>query len=165
MGILNFFSEYIIHLIFVIGLIGIIAGFLFGSIPFISTYSLPIKVISILVFSIGVYLQGGLAEKKETERKIKEVEIKVKTLETQAANLNTQLQSTIYERDELIKNKGQTIIKYIDRYRDREILKTIEGPERVRVEEIIKYVESCPIPKEFLDIHNQAARLNRNDVK
>jgi hypothetical protein len=32
----------------------------------------------------------------------------------------------------------------------------VEGPERVRVEEVIKYIENCPVPKEMLDIHNKA---------
>ena len=56
----------------------------------------------------------------------------------------------------------QNATKYIDRYKDREVIKTLPGEERVRVEEVIKYVENCPVPKELLDIHNNAARMNKS---
>lgn len=163
MFILNILPEWIIHIIFILGLLGVIAGFVLGFIPFISRYLLPIKIISILVLSFGLYLEGGLAKHKESLLKIKEVEAKVAILEKQASDLNTEMQSVIFERNELLNKKSETIIKYIDRFRDREVLKTVEGPERVRIEEIIKYVENCPIPKEFIDIHNKAATLNKDN--
>ena len=40
------------------------------------------------------------------------------------------------------------IIKYIDR-------------EIVKKEEVVKFVENCPIPKDIVDQHNAAARLNK----
>lgn len=163
MFILNILPEWMIHTIFMLGLSGVIAGFVLGFIPFISKYSLPIKIISILVLSFGLYLEGGLAKHKESLLKIKEAEIKVAKLEKQASDLNTEMQSIIIERNELLNKKSETIIKYIDRFRDREVLRTVEGPERVRIEEIIKYVENCPIPVEFIDIHNKAATLNKDN--
>ena len=39
------------------------------------------------------------------------------------------------------------------------VLKEIPGPERIRVEEVIKYVERCPVPAELLDAHNRAAAI------
>ena len=71
------------------------------------------------------------------------------------------MQAAVTERDNALKKKGDTIIQYVDRFKDREVLRTIEGPERVRVEEVIKYVENCPVPKELLDIHNEAAKLRK----
>lgn len=165
MWIFTIMPEWVTHLIFAAGLVGVIAGFVLGFIPFIKRYLLPIKIISLIVFAFGVYLEGGLADNKEWELKVKEVEAKVAKAEAEAAKLNTQLQAATTERDNAIKNKGDTIIKYVDRYKDREILKTVEGPERVRIEEVIKYVESCPVPKELLDIHNEAAKLKQKGDK
>lgn len=159
MWIFTVISETIVHLILAAGIVGIIAGFVLGFIPLIGKYKLPIQIISLLTFALGVYLEGGLANEKEWQLRVKEVEAQVAKAEAQSATLNTQLQSAINERDNIIKQKGDTVVKYIDRYKDRTVLQTIEGPERVRVEEVIKYVETCPVPKELLDIHNNAAKL------
>ena len=85
----------------------------------------------------------------------------MKSAEEQAKQTNENIKTEVVEKTKVIKEKGDTIVKYIDRYKDREVLKEVPGPERVRVEEIIKYVETCPVPKEFIDAHNDAARLNK----
>jgi hypothetical protein len=165
MFILSVLPEFIIHLIFAIGILGLIAGFVLGFVPLIGKYKLPVQIISILVFSLGLYLEGGLADYKEWELKVKEMEAKVAKAEAESARLNTELQASVADKGKVIKEKGETIIKYVDRYKDRTVLQTVEGPERVRVEEVIKYVENCPVPKELLDIHNNAAKLNKGDKK
>ena len=53
MWILSFLPEFIPHLIFIIGVLGTIAGFVLGFIPFVSTYKLPIQITSILILSLG----------------------------------------------------------------------------------------------------------------
>ena len=165
MWIFTIAPEWVIHLIFSVGLLGVIAGFVLGFIPFINRYLLPIKIISLIVFAFGLYLEGGLADNKEWQLKIKEVEAQVAKAEAEAAKANTELQAALTNKTDVIKQKGETIVKYVDRYKDKEVLKTIEGPERVRVEEVIKYVETCPVPKELIDIHNQAAGMNKGDKK
>ena len=162
MWIFTVTPDYVTHLVFAIGLLGVIAGFVLGFIPLIKKYAIPIKIISLLVFALGVYLEGGLADNKEWELKVKEVEAKVAKAEAAAAKANTELQAALTDKSNTIKEKGDTIIKYVDRFKDREVLKTIEGPERVRVEEVIKYVENCPVPKELLDLHNDAAKMKKS---
>jgi hypothetical protein len=162
MWIFTIAPDWVIHLIFSVGLLGVIAGFVLGFIPFINRYLLPIKIISLIIFAFGLYLEGGLADNKEWELRVKEMEAKVAQAEAEAAKKNTELQAALTGKSTVIKEKGDTIIKYVDRYRDREVLKTIQGPERVRVEEVIKYVETCPVPKELINIHNEAATMNRD---
>ena len=36
-----------------------------------------------------------------------------------------------------------------------------EVKEKEVIKEVIKYVENCPVPKEIIDLHNQAAELNK----
>ena len=43
----------------------------------------------------------------------------------------------------------------------KEVIKEVEGPERIRREEVIKYIEQCPVPKEIIDLHNAATELNK----
>ena len=148
MWILSILPEAAIHTIFGLGILGTIAGFVLGFIPFIKAYKLAIQIISILVLVLGVYLEGGLPDYKEWELKVKEMEAKVAQAETKSANTNIEIQEKVVEKTKVIREKGRDIIKYIDK-------------EIVKKEEVIKYIEHCPVPKEIIDLHNQAATLNK----
>ena len=152
MWILSILPDAAIHIIFGLGILGTIAGFVLGFIPFIKTYKLAIQIISLLVLVLGVYLEGGLADYKEWELRVKEMEAKVAQAEAKSANTNVEIQEKIVEKTKVIREKGKDIIKYIDK-------------EVVKKEEVIKYVENCPVPKEIIDLHNQAAELNKGATK
>ena len=152
MWILSILPEAAIHIIFGLGILGTIAGFVLGFIPFIRPYKLPIQIISLLTLVLGVYLEGGLADYKEWELKVKEMEAKVAQAEAKSANVNTEIQEKVVEKTKVIREKGRDIIKYVDK-------------EIVKKEEVIKYVENCPVPKDIIDIHNQAAELNKGATK
>ena len=161
MWILTVLPEWVTHAIFAIGVLGTIAGFVLGFVPFVRAYKFAIQVISLLILTLGVYLEGGLADSKEWELRVKEMEAKVAKAEAQSANKNVEIQEKIVEKTKVIREKGRDIIKYVDKWNTKEIIKEVEGPERIRREEVIKYIENCPVPKEFIDIHNQAAELNK----
>ena len=165
MWILSILPEAAIHIIFGLGILGTIAGFVLGFIPFVKTYQFAIQICSIIVLVIGVYLEGGLADYKEWELKVKEMEAKVAKAEAQSANKNTEIQEKVVEKTKVIREKGRDIIKYVDRWNTKEVIKEVEGPERIRREEVIKYIENCPVPKEMINIHNQATELNKAATK
>ena len=165
MWILSILPEAAIHIIFGLGILGTIAGFVLGFIPFVKTYQFAIQICSIVVLVFGVYLEGGLAENKEWELKVKEMEAKVAQAEAQSANKNTEIQEKVVEKTKVIREKGRDIIKYVDRWNTKEVIKEVEGPERIRREEVIKYIENCPVPKEMINIHNQATELNKAATK
>jgi len=165
MWIFTIMPEWVVHFITGIGFLGLIAGFILGIVPFIKKYNIPIKVISLLLFLCGTYLEGGLANEAIWQLRVKEVEAQVAQAEALAHKKNTELQAKLSEKKEVIKEKGDTIIKYVDRYKDREVLKEIPGPERIKVEEIIKFVENCPIPVEIIELHNKAATMSKGDKK
>jgi hypothetical protein len=152
MWILSILPDAAIHIIFVLGILGTIAGFVLGFIPFVKTYQFAIQICSIVVLVFAVYLEGGLAENKEWELKVKEMEARVAQAEAQSANKNIEIQEKIVEKTKVIREKGRDVIKYIDK-------------EVVKKEEIIKYIENCPVPKEIIDLHNQATELNKAATK
>jgi len=152
MWILSILPESAIHIIFGIGVLGVIVGFVLGFIPFVRTYKLAIQIISILLLVFGVYLEGGLADYKEWELKVKEMEAKVAEAQTKSAEKNVEIQEKVVEKTKVIKEKGDTIVKYIDR-------------DVIKKEEIIKYVENCPVPKELIDLHNQAVEMSKGEKK
>jgi len=152
MWILSILPDAAIHIIFGLGILGTIAGFVLGFIPFVKTYQFAIQICSIIVLVFGVYLEGGLADYKEWELRVKEMEAKVAQAEAQSANKNVEIQEKIIEKTKIIREKGRDVIKYIDK-------------EIVKKEEIIKYVEICPVPKEIIDLHNQATEMNKAATK
>jgi uncharacterized membrane protein (DUF106 family) len=152
MWIISILPDAAIHIIFGLGILGTIAGFVLGFIPFVKTYQFAIQICSIIVLVFGVYLEGGLADYKEWELKIKEMEAKVAQAEAQSANKNVEIQEKIVTKTKVIREKGRDVIKYIDK-------------EVVKKEEVIKYIENCPVPKEIIDLHNQATELNKAATK
>jgi hypothetical protein len=165
MWILSILPDAAIHIIFGLGILGTIAGFVLGFIPFVKTYQFAIQICSIIVLVFGVYLEGGLADYKEWELRVKEMEAKVAQAEAQSANKNVEIQEKVVEKTKVIREKGRDIIKYVDRWNTKEVIKEVEGPERIRREEVIKYIENCPVPKEMINIHNQATELNKAATK
>jgi hypothetical protein len=152
MWILSILPEAAIHTIFGLGILGTLAGFVLGFIPFVKTYQFAIQICSIVVLVFGVYLEGGLADYKEWEIRVKEMEAKVAQAEAKSANTNVEIQEKIVEKTKVIREKGRDVIKYIDK-------------EVVKKEEVIKYIENCPVPKEIIDLHNQATELNKAATK
>jgi hypothetical protein len=152
MWILSILPDAAIHIIFGLGILGTIAGFVLGFIPFVKTYQFAIQICSIVVLVFGVYLEGGLADYKEWELKVKEMEAKVAQAEAKSATTNIEIQEKVVEKTKVIREKGRDVIKYIDK-------------EVVKKEEVIKYIENCPVPKEIIDLHNQATELNKAATK
>ena len=148
MWIFTVMPEWAVHSIFGLGILLLIAGTVLGFVPLVGRYKYPILMIGILTFTLGCYLEGGLADYKEWQFKAAELQVKIAELEKKAAQKNIEIQEKIVEKDKIIVKKGNDIIKYIDR-------------EIVKKEEVVKFVENCPIPKDIVDQHNAAARLNK----
>lgn len=151
MWIFTVISEFIIHSIFLGGILLTLFGFVLSFIPLIGKYRIPLQIIGLLTLIFGAYLEGGLADNKEWELKVKEVEAQVAKVEAQSAEKNIEIQEKIVTKTKIVKEKGDEVIKYIDR-------------EIVKKEEVIKYIENCPVPQDIIDAHNAAATLN-NAVK
>ena len=115
MWIINWLPETFVHIIFLIGVLGTIAGFVLGFIPFISKYKLPVQIIGILLLSLGIYLEGGLAEKAKWELRVKEMEARVAEAQAKAAETNTVIVEKVVKEKEYIKVKGAKVVEYIDR--------------------------------------------------
>ena len=138
MWIINWLPEGFVHLIFLAGILGTIAGFVLGFIPFISKYKFPIQILSLIILSLGVYLEGGLAEKHKWEMAVKEMEVAVAKAEARAAKVNVQIVEKVNTEREVIKVKGDKVTEYIDRV--------------VKVND-----NSCKIEKPTILAHNYAA--------
>jgi len=139
MWILDFLPDAFIHFLVLAGALGTIAGFLLGMVPFIALYRTVIQVVSILVLSLGIYLEGGLSNQEQWRIKVAELETKLAKQRENAAKINTQIVTNTITKKQIIKQKGETIIQYIDR-------------------EVVKFDKSCPIPLSVITSHDAAAK-------
>ena len=147
MWILSLLPETAIHIIFTLGVLGTLVGFVLGFIPLIKSYKLAIQVFSILLLVFGVYLEGGLADYKEWQAKVKELEAKILVAEEKAKTKNVEIQEKVVTKTRVIREQAQKQIEYIDRI--------IKEKEEVKV-----FIEHCPIPKDIIDEPNKSA-LNK----
>ena len=140
--------NWIYWLIIAAGITGVLAGWLGKWIPFYGNYVKILQPVGIVLLVLGVWLRGGYDVEMSWREKVAEAEARVAAAEQKSQETNTVIEQKIVEKTKIIKGKTEYITQYLDR-------------EVVKKEEIIKYIEQCPVPKEIIDIHNQAAEMNK----
>ena len=148
MWMFNLMPDWFYHLIVILSILGLIVASVLKFVPFVSTYRLPIQVISVLLLVFGVWMEGGIVNEAKWEARVKELEEKVKIAEEKSTEKNVEIQEKVVTQTKVVREKGRDIIQYIDR-------------EVVKKEEVVKFIENCPIPKDIIDAHNAAATLNK----
>jgi hypothetical protein len=142
------FLNWFYWAIIVAGITGVLAGWLGKWIPFYGNYVKILQPVGIILLVLGVWLRGGYDTEMAWRAKVAEAEARVAAAEQKSQETNTVIEQKIVEKTKVIKGKTEYITQYLDR-------------EVVKKEEIIKYIEQCPVPKEIIDIHNQAAEMNK----
>jgi len=138
------FILFIVYLILAAGASLTAASYLIKWIPGIAAYQLPMRIGGIVLLICGVYFYGGYSTEMQWRERVAEVEAKVAAAEAQSKETNVQIVNKIVTKTEIVRTRGQDIIKYVDR-------------------EIIKYDtkfapgEECEIPNEFIKALNDAA--------
>ncbi len=134
--------------IIIAGLTGVLAGWLGRWIPFYGNYVKVLKPVGIVLLVLGVWLRGGYDVEMAHRDRVAEMQKKVDEAQALSAAANRMTAEQVDTKVKIVKGKTEYITKYIDR-------------EIVKNQEIIKYIEQCPVPKEIIDIHNQAADINK----
>ena len=140
MWILKWLPDWIFYGILFIGIIGYIATYLlrFIPIPAVYMYKTPIQLVSIALIVIGVFMSGAIHNETAWIERVKELEAKIAEAESRSAEENVKIVEKIVTKIQVIRDRTDVGIKYIDR-------------------EVVKYDNTCVIPKEFVKAHNDAA--------
>jgi hypothetical protein len=136
--------SLIVDLVLAAGVTVTVAGFFVRFIPFVNTYRIPVQVAGILLLTVGVYFEGGYTTEMAWRERVREVEAKVAEAEKQSAEVNTEIVTKVVTQTRVVRERGDDIIKYVDR-------------EVVKNQEVIRFVENCPIPDIIINTHNAAA--------
>lgn len=134
MWILQFLPNWIFYVLCFAG----VAAFLVTKFVKILPNAQLIQAASVAVVAVSIYMIGAISNNDAWLAKIKDLEVKVAEAEAKSATLNTDIVEKTVVKTQIVKQRGQDIIKYVDR-------------------EVVKYDTTCVIPKEFVLIHNRAA--------
>lgn len=139
---------WFVNILLALGIAATVAGWFLHRIPFLYQYQLPFRIAGVVLLVLGVYFRGGYAIEQEWRARVAELELRVAQAEKQSAERNVEIQERVVNRTRVIRERGEDIIRYVDR-------------EVVKKEEVIRYIEQCPVPREIIDAHNAAAEMNR----
>ena len=138
MWLLNLLPDWIFHLIVLAGVLGLLGSFFFGFIPFVSKYTLPIKVGSIVLLVVGIWFEGGISNNNAWLEKVHALEKKVAEAEAKSAQANTALTSKIAE-----KNKE---------------IASIQATLKNKIKQFASIMDSeCKVPEQAISVLNEAA--------
>ena len=148
MWLLSFLPDWWFYALLALGLAGIFVSYLMSFIPFVSTYRNLIQVVSIVAIVIGTYMSGAISNEDKWQMKIKDLELKISQSETQSAEENIKIVEKIITKRQIVKEKGDEVIKYIDREVVKYDTKFIQGGD-------------CELPNEFFEALNAAAGVEK----
>ena len=145
MWLLNFLPDFVFHLLLIIGVLGIVAGFFLNSIPFFNTNAQAIQVAAILLTVVAVWYEGGISKDAEYKARISELQLKVTKAETASAEANVKLAEQILREQARIKDLTETNKKRLKELSDQ-------------------LNKQCTVNNSVITVLNDAAK-NRKEVK
>ena len=134
MWILQFLPNWIFYALLLCSIAAFVATKFLSILP----QAKLIQAASIAVAVISIYMVGAISNNDAWLARVKELETKVAEAEAKSATANTEIVEKTLVKTQVVRERGQDIIKYVDR-------------------EIVKYDTTCVIPKEFVATHNRAA--------
>jgi len=143
MWLLSFLPDalitFIVHTVFLVGVLATVAGFFASKIPFISSYIIPFRIVALIMLVAGVYFEGGLSNEKRWRQKVAELEERVKIAEQKSATVNTEV-----------------VVKYKDKVR---VVKETQVVIQERIKEVEKVIDAkCEVAPEAVSLLNAAAK-------
>jgi hypothetical protein len=139
MWILQFLPDWVFHAICLAGFAGLIIAFFLGFVPFVGRYSLPIKIVSLLLLVFGLFIEGANFNNNIWLERVKELEAKVAESEKKIATTNTKIKKVYVTKVKVIKQ-------------DRIVIQ-----EKI-VKEAANMDKDCKVSPSAISILNEAAK-------
>jgi hypothetical protein len=105
---------------------------------FFKPYASILKPLGAAIVVVGFYVLGMLYSDNAWKQAAKDLQAQVQVAEAKSATVTEVVKNTITTKTQIIKERGKDVVTYVDR-------------------EVVKYDNSCVIPKEFVTAHNRAA--------
>ena len=102
MWILKWLPDFVFHLIFIAGLLGLGASFVLKFVPFFVQYRVVIQVTASIMIAVGLYMEGAISDNTAWVDRVHVMEKKVAEAEAKSADANTRLVTEIARNREKI---------------------------------------------------------------
>ena len=109
MWILKWLPDFVFHLIFFAGLLGLGASFVLKFVPFVTQYRVPIQVAASIMIAIGLYMEGAISDNTAWVDRVHEMEKKVAQAEAKSADANIKLVTELAKNREKIAANQQAV--------------------------------------------------------
>jgi uncharacterized membrane protein len=134
MWLLQYLPNWIFSVLFFAGIIIYLVTKTVSFLPHAKVF----QAVAVALVFFGTYMTGAVSNNDAWLAKIKDLEVKVAQAEAKSATVNSEIVEKIVTKTQVVKQRGQDIVKYVDR-------------------EVVKFDTNCVIPKDFVAVHNQAA--------
>lgn len=163
--LLNLSQEFWI-LVIILGILGLLSTWLLKLDPRVILYKIPIQILSVIFISTGIYYNGIIANEKKWKQRVDTLEKKIKEKEKESVELNNKLNQEIEDKKKIQEEKNKEILKYLDQLRKKAKGQTpvkpprgaSSTPEIAIPPTVVEFIQKCPVPKDLIDIHDQAAK-------
>jgi len=102
MWILKWLPDFVFHLIFIAGLLGLGASFVLKFVPFFVQYRVVIQVTASIMIAVGLYMEGAISDNTAWVDRVHVMEKKMAEAEAKSADANTKLVTEIARNREKI---------------------------------------------------------------
>jgi len=100
----DWFINYFVHIIFSVGVTGIIVGAFLSKVPFVNQYGVLIKIVSNILFVVGLFLEGGLQTELAWREKVADLQKKIEIAQQQSKETNAKIEQKVAEKVKNIKD-------------------------------------------------------------
>jgi energy-coupling factor transporter transmembrane protein EcfT len=138
--------TFVIHAVFLTGVVGLIVGGFASKIPFVSAYGNIVKAVAGILFIAGLFLEGYNFASQEWIQESERYQEQVRIAEEKSKQVNTQIQTVYRDKVKIVKEQ-EIVIKE-------------------KIKEVEKIIDAkCEVTPESIQILNQAAKTPVKEEK
>ena len=142
MWLLGLIPAWVWHILLGVSLVTIAATYFLRMIPFMSVNAIQLRFVAVLLLTLTVWMEGGIANEAKWQARVQELEVRVAAAEKAAAEANGKIETVYVDRVKVVKE-----IQYVIR---KEILNSANSLDA-----------NCKIIPDAVKILNQAAGVKK----
>lgn len=131
---------YIVLAIFALGVAGYLLGSFGGVIPVLKPHANIVKIVSIALMLLGIYFYGGYSTEITWRERVAELQAEIDKKDHSSALATKDIVIKYIKKTEVIKEKGDVIIKEVPKYITE------------------KSDAECTIPQSYIVLHDSASK-------
>jgi NADH:ubiquinone oxidoreductase subunit 6 (subunit J) len=115
MWMLGLIPAWLWHILLGVSLVTIAATYFLRMIPFMSANAIQLRFVAVLLLTLTVWMEGGIANEAKWQARIQDLEAQVAAAEKKAAESNTKIETVYVDRIQVVKEIQYVVRKDIER--------------------------------------------------